>query len=220
MRPPSCGRSSFILGEVLRDGTEEAITRIPHETFCMSKLIYMTNTSLDGYIEDETGGFDWVNPDPVFAFITELLQPIGTFLLGRRLYETMTYWDAPVESYPPEQRDFARTWQKLEKIVFSRTLKGAATRGARVERDFDLEAIRKLKRESDHDISIGGADLAGLALKGDLVDECHVFLNSVIVGGGKPAFQTSLRRNLELLETRRFGTGVVHLRYRLRGDTP
>ncbi|MGR4065454.1 MAG: dihydrofolate reductase family protein [Vulcanimicrobiaceae bacterium] len=180
----------------------------------------MTNTSLDGYIEDETGGFDWVNPDPVFAFITELLQPIGTFLLGRRLYETMTYWDAPVESYPPEQRDFARTWQKLEKIVFSRTLKGAATRGARVERDFDLEAIRKLKRESDHDISIGGADLAGLALKGDLVDECHVFLNSVIVGGGKPAFQTSLRRNLELLETRRFGTGVVHLRYRLRGDTP
>ena len=183
----------------------------------MSKLIYMTNTSLDGYIEDETGAFDWVNPDPVFAFITELLRPIGTILLGRRLYETMAYWDAPVESYPPEHRDFARIWQKLEKIVFSRTLTGATTRDTRVERDFDLEAIRKLKRESEHDISIGGAELAGLALEADLVDECHLFLNPVIVGGGKPAFRAALRRNLELLETRRFGTGVIHLRYRIRG---
>ena len=186
----------------------------------MSKLIYMTNTSLDGYIEDETGAFDWVNPDPVFAFITELLRPIGTILLGRRLYETMAYWDAPVESYPPEHRDFARIWQKLEKIVFSRTLTGATTRDTRVERDFDLEAIRKLKRESEHDISIGGAELAGLALEADLVDECHLFLNPVIVGGGKPAFRAALRRNLELLETRRFGTGVIHLRYRIRDGTP
>jgi dihydrofolate reductase len=185
----------------------------------MSKLIYMTNTSLDGYIEDETGAFDWVNPDPVFAFITELLRPIGTLLLGRRLYETMAYWDAPVEGYPPEHRDFARLWQKPEKIVFSRTLTGAATRNARVERDFDLDAIRKLKQESEHDISIGGAELAGLALEADLVDECHLFLNPVIVGGGKPAFRDALRRNLELLETRHFGTGVIHGHYRIRGGT-
>jgi len=189
--------------------------RLRHETFRMSKLIYMTNTSLDGYIEDETGAFDWVNPDPVFAFITELLRPIGTLLLGRRLYETMTFWDAPVEDYPPEQRDFARLWQKPEKIVFSRTLTAATTRNTRVERDFDLEAVRKLKRESEHDISIGGAELAGLALEADLVDECHLFLNPVIVGGGKPAFRAALRRNLELLETRRFGSGVIHLHYRM-----
>jgi dihydrofolate reductase len=186
----------------------------------MSKLIYITNTSLDGYVEDETGAFDWVNPDQVFAFITELLRPIGTYLYGRRLYETMAYWDAPVEGCPPEHRDFARVWQKAEKIVFSRTVTGATARNAHVERDFDLEAIRKLKRESELDIIIGGAELAGLALEADLVDECHLFLNPVIVGGGKPAFRAALRRNLELLETRRFGTGVIHLRYRIRGGAP
>ena len=186
----------------------------------MAKLIYITNTSLDGYVEDETGAFDWINPDRVFAFITELLRPIGTYLYGRRLYETMAYWDAPVEDYPPEHRDFARVWQRAEKIVFSRTLTGATTRHTRIERDFDLDAIRTLKRESKHDINIGGAELAGLALEADLVDECHLFLNPVIVGGGKPAFRAALRRNLELLETRRFGTGVIHLRYRIRGGTP
>ena len=186
----------------------------------MAKLIYITNASLDGYIEDQTGAFDWGNPDQVFDFITELMRTIGTHLLGRRLYETMAHWDAPVEGYPPEHRDFARVWQKGEKIVFSRTLTAARTRNTRVERDFDLEAIRKLKRESEHDLSIGGAELAGLALEADLVDECHLFLNPVIVGGGKPAFRAALRRNLELLETRRFGTGVIHLRYRIRGGTP
>jgi dihydrofolate reductase len=187
----------------------------------MSKLIYITSTSLDGYVEDETGAFDWVNPDQVHAFITELLRPIGTYLYGRRLYETMAYWDAPlIEGYPPEHRDFARVWRKAEKIVFSRTLTGATTRNTLVERDFDPEAIRKLKRESEHDIDIGGAELAGLALEADLVDECHLFLNPVIVGGGKPAFRAALRRNLELLETRRFGTGVIHLRYSVRGGTP
>jgi dihydrofolate reductase len=180
----------------------------------MSKLIYITNTSLDGYVEDETGAFDWVNPDQVFAFITELLRPIGTHLYGRRLYETMACWDAPVDGYPPEQGDFVRIWQKAEKIVFSRSLKDATTRNTRVECDFDPQAIGKLKRDSEHDISIGGAELAGLALEADLVDECHLFLNPVIVGGGKPAFRAALRRNLELLETRRFGTGVIHLRYR------
>ncbi len=185
----------------------------------MPKLIYITNTSLDGYVEDESGAFDWVNPDQVHAFITELLRPIGTYLYGRRLYETMAYWDAPVEGYPPEHRDFARVWQKAGKIVFSRTLTDATTRNTHVERDFDLEAIRKLKRESEHDINIGGAELAGVALEAGLVDECHVFINPVIVGGGKPAFRAALRRNLELLQTRRFATGVIHLRYRANGAT-
>jgi dihydrofolate reductase len=181
----------------------------------MSKLIYMTNTSLDGYVEDATGAFDWVNPEQVFEFITELLRPIGTYLYGRRLYEAMAYWDAPVEDYPPERRDFAWVWQKAQKVVFSRTLIGATTRNTRVERDFDLEAIRKLKRESEHDISIGGAELAGLALEAGLVDECHLFVNPVIVGGGKPAFRAASRRNLELLEAHPFVTGVIHVHHRL-----
>ena len=107
----------------------------------------------------------------------------------------MAYWGAPVDSYPPEHRDFAQVWQRPEKIVFSRTLTGVTTHNTRLERDFDLDAIRKLKRESAHDINIGGAELAGLALEADLVDECHLFLNPVIVGGGKPAFPPALRRN-------------------------
>lgn len=185
----------------------------------MSKLIYITNTSLDGYVEDQTGAFDWLVSDQVHEFITELLRPIGTHLYGRRLYATMVYWEAPVEGYPPQHRDFARVWQKAEKIVFSRTLAGATTRNTRLERHFELEAIRKLKRESEHDIVIGGAELAGVAFEGDLVDECQLFVNPVIVGGGKPAFRAGLRRNLELLETRRFDTGVVQLHYRLRSGT-
>ncbi len=185
----------------------------------MSKLIYTTNTSLDGYIEDTTGAFDWVNPDLVVAFITDLLRPIGTYLLGRRVYETMSpYWDAPVENYPSGQRDFAQVWQKAEKIVFSRTLADITTGNARIERAFDPEAIAKLKRESKHDIHIGGAELAGLALEAGLVDECHLFLNPVVVGGGKTAFPIGFRRNLELLETRRFSTGVIHAHYRILGS--
>jgi dihydrofolate reductase len=182
----------------------------------MSKLIYITNTSLDGYVEDAAGVFDWINPDQVHAFITELVRPMGTYLYGRRLYETMAYWESPVEGSPPEHVDFAQVWQKAEKIVFSRTLTGVTTRRTRVERDFDVEAIRRLKRESAHDINIGGAELAGVALEANLVDECHLFLHPVIVGGGKPAFRAASRRNLELLETRRFSTGVIHVRYRVR----
>ncbi|HZY98539.1 MAG TPA: dihydrofolate reductase family protein [Candidatus Baltobacteraceae bacterium] len=181
----------------------------------MSKLVYITNTSLDGYIEDESGAFNWVDPAGVHAFITELVRPIGIYLYGRRLYETMSYWEAPVERFPPEHVDFARVWQKAEKIVFSRTLTGAATRNTRVEQDFNLEAVRKLKRESERDINIGGAELAAVALDAGLVDELHLFINPVIVGGGKPAIRAGLRRNLELLETRRFETGVVHVHYRI-----
>jgi dihydrofolate reductase len=183
----------------------------------MSTLIYITNASLDGCIEDRTGAFDWGNPDQVFDVITELMRPIGTHLLGRRLSETMAHWDGPLGGYPPEHRDFARVWQKAEQIVFSRTLTGAPARHARIEREFDPEAIRKLKRESAHDIFIGGAELAGLALESDLVEECHLFLHPVIVGGGKPAFRTAIRQNLELLDTRRFGSGAIHLHYRVSG---
>ncbi len=194
---------------------------VPDETPClarMSKLIYITNMSLDGYVEDKTGAFDWVDPDQVHEFITELVRPIGTYLYGRRLYETMAYFGtAPIEGYPPERRDFARIWQKAEKIVFSRTLTSATTRSTRIERDFNIEGIAKLKQESEPDINIGGAELAGLALEAGLVDECHLFLNPVIVGGGKPAFRAALRRNLKLLETRRFGAGIIHLRYHIQG---
>src|SRR5262245_4608022 len=129
----------------------------------MSKLILITNATLDGYIEETSGAFDCVNPGQIFDFITWLMRPIGTHLLGRRLYETMAHWNGPLESYPPEHRDFARIWQKAEQIVFSRTLTRAPTRIARVEREFDPEATRKLKRESAHDIFIGGAELAALA---------------------------------------------------------
>ena len=117
----------------------------------MGKLIYVTNASLDGYIEDRTGAFDWSNPDRgLFDFVTELIRPIGTHVLGRRLYESMAYWDGPVEGYAPEHRDFARAWQQAEQVVFSRTLADAPPRVARVERAFDPEAIRTLKRESAH----------------------------------------------------------------------
>lgn len=172
--------------------------------------------SLDGYIEDQAGAFDWGNAKEIHPIAAELLRPIGTYLYGRRLYELMAYWDAPPETYPPEYREFARIWLKPEKIVFSRTLTSAATRNTRIERDFDVRAIGKLKRESERDITIGGAELAGAAFKGDLVDECHLLLHPVIFGGGKPAFPAGLQRNLELLETRRAGSAVIHLRYRVR----
>ncbi|HEU4713247.1 MAG TPA: dihydrofolate reductase family protein [Pyrinomonadaceae bacterium] len=180
----------------------------------MGKLIYITNTSLDGYIEDEKGNFDWLNADQVHEFITELVRPMQTYLLGRRLYETMVSWESPMESFPSEQRAFAEVWQKFEKIVFSRTLTDVKG-NARLERDFDVDAIRKLKQESEHDISIGGAEIAGVAIEANLVDECHLFLYPIIIGGGKPAFPPGLRRRLELIETSNFSTGVIHVRYRI-----
>jgi dihydrofolate reductase len=187
----------------------------------VSKLIYITNTSLDGYIEDETGAFDWVEPDQAFfIFITDLLRPIGTYLFGRRLYETMSYWDAPTEENPPPERvEFARVWQSAEKIAFSRTLTAPTTRKTRVERDFNPEAIRTLKRDADRDILIGGAEFASVAIEASLIDEVHLFVNPIIIGGGKPAFTAGLRRELELLDTRRFDTGVIHVHYRIPGAT-
>ena len=185
----------------------------------MAKLIYVTNASLDGYIEDESGNFDWDNGDQVHPLVIELLRPVGTYLYGRRLYEKMAYWDAPVDDYPPAHRAFARLWQQPEKIVFSRTMTTATTRNTRIERTFDADAIRNLKRDSVHDISIGGAELAGLALEADLVDECHVLLHPVVLGAGKPAFRPGLRRKLELLAAGRAGTGVIHAHYRVRPNS-
>lgn len=181
----------------------------------MPKLIYIINTSLDGYVEDGAGALDWANPEEVFEFITELVRPIETQLYGRRLYETMAHWSAPLEKYPPEQRDFARIWQTAKKIVFSRTLTDVTAKNSRVERDFEPEAIRKLKRESEHDVCIGGPELAAVAIEAGLIDECHLFVHPVILGGGKPAFRTA-RMHLELLDTRRFDTGVIHLHYRIQ----
>ena len=184
----------------------------------MAKLIYVISTSLDLYVEDATGAFDWANPDPVLAPAIEMFRSIKTCLYGRRLYQAMAFWDGPVDRYLPEARDFARAWQNTEKIVFSRTLAEATTRNTRIEREFDFEAVQTLKQDSEHDISIGGAELAALALDAHLVDECHLFVNPVILGGGKPAFRTALRRNLELLDTRRLSSGVIHLRYRVIND--
>src|ERR1043165_3812836 len=133
----------------------------------MSKLIYIKTASLAGYVEGASGALDWINPDQVHEFITELVRPMGTYLYGRRLYETMAYWDAPVDSYPPEHREFASVWQKGGKIIFSLTLTGRTTRKTRVKREFDVEAIRKLKLASTHDINIGGAELASVALEAD-----------------------------------------------------
>ncbi|HZO93266.1 MAG TPA: dihydrofolate reductase family protein [Candidatus Baltobacteraceae bacterium] len=184
----------------------------------MSQLIYITNASLDGYVEDESGAFDWTSPEQVHEFITELVRPIGTYLYGRKLYETMAYFESPIEECPPERREFARVWQSADKIVFSRSLAGPRTRRTRIERDFDIAAVRTLKRESAHDITIGGAELAGVALEADLVDECHLFVHPIVVGAGKPAFRPGVRRTLALLDTRRFDTGVVHVHYRVRSE--
>lgn len=185
----------------------------------MGRLIYAINTSVDGYIEDAAGAFDWVEPEQIHPFFVDLLQPVGTYLYGRRMYETMAYWEEPVEGYPPEYQDFARIWQRAEKIVFSRSLKETTTRRTRLERDFDPEFIRKLKRESERDITIGGAEIAAAALEADLVDEYHVVVHPVIVGSGKPAYQAASSRNFELFETRRVGTNVVSLCYRLSNRT-
>jgi dihydrofolate reductase len=185
----------------------------------MSRLIYSAITSLDQYIEDADGNFDWAAPDPeVFAFVSDLERPIGTYLYGRRMYETMKFWETePAGSdAPAAMRDFAELWRAAEKVVFSRTLQAAVSERTRIERDFDPSAIRHLKESSDRDITVGGAQLAGVAMAAGLVDECHLLLTPVIVGGGKRALPDGVHAQLELLAQRRFGNGVVHLRYALR----
>ena len=186
----------------------------------MAKLIYSAITSLDGYVEDSGGNFDWATPDPeVFAFVNDLERPIGTYLYGRRMYETMVGWETAQASsdQPAVMRDFAEIWRAAEKIVFSRTLRRPSSKRTRIESAFEPEAIGRLKETSAHDITVGGPELAGEAMAAGLVDECHLFLNPVIVGGGKPALPDGVRAKLELLAERSFGSGVVHLHYGLPG---
>jgi dihydrofolate reductase len=183
-------------------------------------LIYSAITSLDGFIEDEEGSFDWAQPDEdAHAFINDLERSVGTYLYGRRMYETMAGWetDASLASRSePIMRDFAQLWQAAEKIVYSRTLAAPSTKRTRVERDFDPEAVRRLKASAATDLTVGGPGLAAHAFRAGLVDECHLFLAPIAVGRGKRALPDDVRLELELLAERRFGSGMVHLHYRVQ----
>ena len=184
----------------------------------MGKLIYSAIASADGYVEDEEGKFDWSAPDSeVHAFVNDLERPVGTYLYGRRMYETMTHWESvgTGDDQDAVTRDYAGIWRAADKIVYSRTLQAPSSARTRIERDFDPAAIRRLKESSARDISVGGAELGGQAIAAGLVDECHLFLAPVLVGGGKRALPDHVRVRLELLTERRFRSGVVHLHYRL-----
>ena len=184
----------------------------------MAKLIYSAIASLDGYIEDSGGGFRWAMPDEeVHAFVNDLERPIGTYLYGRRMYETMVFWEtANAEAGESTVfSDYAAIWRAAEKIVYSRELQSVSSARTRIERAFDREAIEQLKHDSGTDIAVGGAELAGHALDAGLVDELHLLLCPVLVGGGKPALPPNVRAQLELLAERRFRNGFVHLHYRL-----
>jgi dihydrofolate reductase len=184
----------------------------------MAKLIYSAIASLDGYVEDEQGRIDWGAPDEeVHAFVNDLERPIGTYLYGRRMYETMVFWETAGtgDDSSAVTRDFALIWRSAGKIVYSRTLQTASSARTRIEPSFDPDAIRWLKENSEADLTIGGAELAGQAIAAGLVDECHLFLVPVLVGGGKRALPDNIRAQLELLDERRFRHGVVHLHYRI-----
>jgi dihydrofolate reductase len=183
----------------------------------MGRLIYSVIASADGYVEDAGGSFGWAAPDEeVFCFVNDLERPVGTHLYGRRMYETMLYWETAhtAPSQPPFIREFTGIWQAAEKIVFSKTLVSVSSARTRIERDFDPSMVRQLKSVTEHDLTVGGADLAGQAIKAGLVDELQLILVPVVVGGGKRALPTAVRSDLELLDTRRFASGAVYLRYR------
>jgi dihydrofolate reductase len=185
----------------------------------MAKLIYSAIASLDGYIADEDGNFDWAVPDEeVHAFINDLDRPLGTYLYGRRMYEMMVGWetDHTLADQSPLMRDFAGLWQAADKIVYSRTLEAVSTARTRIERDFDPEAVRQMKVSAGRDMVVGGADLAAQAFRAGLVDECHLFVAPIVVGGGKQSLPNDARVKLELLGERRFEGGMVYLRYRTR----
>jgi dihydrofolate reductase len=184
----------------------------------MAKLIYAAIASLDGYVEDEGGKFDWAMPDEeVHAFANDLERPIGTYLYGRRMYETMVFWETAGAEFdePSVFSDYAGIWRDAEKIVHSRTLQSVSSERTRIEREFDPDAVRRLKQSSGADIAVGGAELAGQAIGAGLVDECHLVLCPVVVGGGKRALPDNVRAQLELLDERRFQNGMVHLHYRV-----
>jgi dihydrofolate reductase len=185
----------------------------------VAKLSYTALTSLDGFLEDEDGRFDWAEPDAeVHAFANDLERSIGTHLFGRRMYETMAVWQTVGDEpgVPEVEAEYAEVWRGLDKVVYSRTLEAVWTPRTRLEREFDPEAVRRLKDTADRDISISGPDLAQHAFRAGLVDEVHLFVSPVVVGGGKPGLPRGVRLDLELLEERRFGNGVVHLHHRTR----
>ncbi len=185
----------------------------------MAKLIYSAITSLDGYVADEDGAFDWAAPDEeAHRFVNDLERPVGAYLYGRRMYEVMVYWEAAhtLAAQPPVVQDFAGIWQAADKIVYSTTLETVSSARTRIERDFDSAAVRRMKASAGRDITVGGPALAAQALKAGLVDECHLFVAPIVVGGGKQSLPNNVRLTLELLDERRFGNGVVHLHYRIR----
>jgi dihydrofolate reductase len=185
----------------------------------MAKLIYSAITSLDGYVADEDGNFDWAAPDEeVHTFVNDLERPVGTYLYGRRMYEVMVYWERAhtLADQPLFMQEFAQIWQAANKIVYSKTLNTVFSARTRIVRDFDPEAVRQMKASAGRDISVGGPDLAAQAIKAGLVDECHLFLAPIVVGGGKQSLPNNVRLKLELLDERRFGNGMVHLHYRTR----
>ena len=183
----------------------------------MAKLIYTAITSLDGYIEDEDGSFDWSAPDEdVHAFVNDLERRIGTYLYGRRLYETMVYWETAPADSPAVELNYARVWRSADKVVYSTSLQETASARTRIERTFDPDAIRAMKEAANADLSVGGAELAAHAFRARLVDEVRLLLNPVVVGGGKRALPDGARLDLELLDERRFASGVVYLRYATR----
>jgi dihydrofolate reductase len=185
----------------------------------VAKLIYSAITSLDGYMADEDGNFDWAEPDEeVHTFVNELERSVGTYLYGRRMYEVMVYWETAhtVADQPPFIQDFAQIWQAADKIVYSHSLEKESSARTRIERDFEPEAVRQMKAEAERDISVGGADLAAQAIGAGVVDEYHLFLTPIVVGGGKKSLPDNVRVRLELLDERRFGNGVVYLGYRIK----
>jgi dihydrofolate reductase len=184
----------------------------------MAKLIYTGITSLDGYIADREGNFDWSAPDEeVHTFINEKEQLVGTYLLGRRMYEVMVWWETlPLDDEPPAIRDFARIWKDADKVVYSTTLDTVSSTRTRIERDFDPAAVRQLKETADRDIAVAGPVLAAHAIRAGLVDEYRVYVTPMIVGGGKQFLPDDVRLGVELMDEHRFANGVVYLRYRNR----
>jgi dihydrofolate reductase len=185
----------------------------------MAKLIYSGITSLDGYVADADGNFDWSVPDQeVHTFVNELERPIGTYLYGRRMYEVMAYWDSARTrgDQPAFLRDYTDIWQSADKVVYSTTLATVSSARTRIERDFDPEAVRAMKAAAGRDLSVAGPELAAHAIKAGLVDQCHLFVTPIVVGGGKQFLPDNVRIELELLDERRFANGVVHLHYRIR----
>ena len=183
----------------------------------MARLSYSAITSLDGYVEDVDGKFGWAAPDEeVHRFVNELERPVGTHLYGRRMYETMVFWETADAGLSPHSREYAEIWRAADKVVYSRTLESAPSARTRIERDFAPVAVAELKAQADRDLSIGGAELAAAALEAGLVDDLHLFLNPIVVGGGKPALPAGVRFELELVAQRRFAGGVVHLHYGTR----